>query len=372
MNAEDPVFLTELHDPVQPGSPDNQDYQLIISVGQKLDDGNGNVYVALEMLGTGQFGQVIKVGLEGTQNVYAMKITKSHDFFRLQADQEVNLLKYVCNNIDGDELSHISRIISFFDFKHHLCILFDLLSFDLYKIISFREFRGLPLVIIQPMLRQMLQVLVALKRIGIVHSDIKPENIVLSSVEAVNVILIDFGSARGIDQPCSFYIQSRYYRAPEVVLAIPHSYPIDIWSLACVAVELFLGVPLLPGQSEIHLLELIVEMFGQFPPEIVRASPRNNQLFNSDGTLKTEEEICALLGQQPTEFTPYLLFKSLPEIVMTYEMSLGTTPEEKEKETNRRALFIDLMLQMFALNPEQRITPEDALKHQFITTDFSQ
>lgn len=46
------------------------------------------------------------------------------------------------------------------------------------------------------------------------------------------------------------YVQSRFYRAPEVVLRIPYSPKVDIWSLGCIVAELFTGEPLFPGNSE--------------------------------------------------------------------------------------------------------------------------
>lgn len=58
------------------------------------------------------------------------------------------------------------------------------------------------------------------------------------------------------------YIQSRFYRSPEVILGLPFTYAIDMWSLGCVVAELFLGAPLLPGESEYHQLRRITDMQG--------------------------------------------------------------------------------------------------------------
>jgi dual specificity tyrosine-phosphorylation-regulated kinase 2/3/4 len=37
------------------------------------------------------------------------------------------------------------------------------------------------------------------------------------------------------------YIQSRFYRAPEIILGIPYTPAIDMWSFGCILVELFTG-----------------------------------------------------------------------------------------------------------------------------------
>jgi serine/threonine protein kinase len=46
------------------------------------------------------------------------------------------------------------------------------------------------------------------------------------------------------------YVQSRFYRAPEVILRIPYNTKVDMWSLGCIVAELFTGEPLFPGKNE--------------------------------------------------------------------------------------------------------------------------
>ncbi|XP_065672258.1 homeodomain-interacting protein kinase 1-like [Hydra vulgaris] len=65
------------------------------------------------------------------------------------------------------------------------------------------------------------------------------------------VKVVDYGSATHTSKAvASSYLQSRYYRAPEIILGLPFDEAIDMWSLGCVAAELFLGWPLYPGPSE--------------------------------------------------------------------------------------------------------------------------
>lgn len=60
-------------------------------------------------------------------------------------------------------------------------------------------------------------------------------------------------------------MQSRFYRSPEVLLGHPYTTAIDMWSLGCVAAELFLGLPLFPGACEYDLLLFIKEKLGYEP-----------------------------------------------------------------------------------------------------------
>lgn len=77
--------------------------------------------------------------------------------------------------------------------------------------------------------------------------------------------LIDFGSACFEGYTAHTYIQSRFYRSPEVLVGLPYDSAIDIWSLGCVAAELFLGLPILPGVHEHDQLSRITEMIGKVP-----------------------------------------------------------------------------------------------------------
>lgn len=96
----------------------------------------------------------------------------------------------------------------------------------------------------------------------IIHCDLKPENILICDAEAQKLKIVDFGSGCKTDQQVYTYVQSRFYRAPEVVLRIPYTTKVDIWSLGCIVAELFTGEPLFPGNNEQELLEYIMEVKG--------------------------------------------------------------------------------------------------------------
>ena len=62
------------------------------------------------------------------------------------------------------------------------------------------------------------------------------------------------------------YIQSRFYRAPEVILGAHYDYAIDMWSLGCLLAELYLGEPIFAGSNEQEQLSLIMQVLG-IPPK---------------------------------------------------------------------------------------------------------
>ena len=259
------------------------------------------------------------------------------------------------------------RAQDFFLYRNHLCLAFELLSLNLYELIRHNKFRGLSLSLVRVFISQILDAMAVLRDSRIIHCDLKPENVLLKNVEsgagvgvwvgvvgarmgagapvyglpgapsstrphhppirpptapgAGEVKVIDFGSACFENRTVYSYIQSRFYRSPEVgrlglgwmlagstagwmeswmgccwarsllsslcgcrtgsrpccthasacrlpdllparllqvVLGYPYAMSIDVWSLGCVAAELYLGLPLFPGACELDLLSRII------------------------------------------------------------------------------------------------------------------
>lgn len=65
------------------------------------------------------------------------------------------------------------------------------------------------------------------------------------------------------------YIQSRFYRSPEVLLGIPYDLAIDMWSLGCILVEMHTGEPLFSGANEVDQMNKIVEVLGMPPDNLL-------------------------------------------------------------------------------------------------------
>lgn len=91
--------------------------------------------------------------------------------------------------------------------------------------------------------------------------------------------LIDFGSACFEGHTSHTYIQSRFYRSPEVLIGLPYDSAIDMWSLGCVAAELFLGLPILPGVHEHDQLGRLCEMIGPLPDWMLEQGSKSNKYF---------------------------------------------------------------------------------------------
>lgn len=98
----------------------------------------------------------------------------------------------------------------------------------------------------------------------IIHRDVKPENVLVSSQGVVK--LCDFGFARlvsGQNEPYTEYVATRWYRAPELLVSDSHyGPPVDVWAIGCLFSEMMTGEPLLPGDSDVDQLYHTVKMFG--------------------------------------------------------------------------------------------------------------
>ena len=116
-----------------------------------------------------------------------------------------------------------------------------------------------------------MQGLCHLKECGIVHCDLKPENVIFTSDAKNEVKIVDLGSACSRKERGFAYVCSRYYRAPEMVLSRKADYTcaVDMWSLGCITAELYNGLPLFLASSQNELIEYQSLYCGGFNREDV-------------------------------------------------------------------------------------------------------
>ena len=136
--------------------------------------------------------------------------------------------------------------------------MFELLGKNLYEYLQLNNFVGLDLSLIKNYTIQILFSLLFLRNINIIHCDLKPENILIFPSNPNQIKVIDFGSSCFETERMYLYIQSRFYRAPEVILDLGYDYEIDMWSLGCILYELYIGSPLFSGINEMEQIYLIM------------------------------------------------------------------------------------------------------------------
>ncbi|XP_065206382.1 homeodomain-interacting protein kinase 2 isoform X3 [Planococcus citri] len=354
----------------QSGSADG-DYQL---VQHEVLYSMTTQYEVLEFLGRGTFGQVVKCWKKGTNEIVAIKILKNHPSYARQGQIEVSILSRLSQE-NADEFNFV-RAYECFQHKNHTCLVFEMLEQNLYDFLKQNKFSPLPLKYIRPILQQVLTALLKLKQLGLIHADLKPENIMLVDPvrQPYRVKVIDFGSASHVSKAvCNTYLQSRYYRAPEIILGLPFCEAIDMWSLGCVVAELFLGWPLYPGSSEYDQIRYISQTQGLPTEHMLNNASKTTKFFyrDMDSTypfwrLKTPEEHEAETAIKSKEARKYI-FNCLDDIG---QVNVPTDLEGGEllAEKADRREFIDLLKRMLTMDQvERRITPGEALNHAFVT-----
>lgn len=298
-------------------------------------------YEIIDLLGKGSFGQVVRCIDHKTGGLVAVKIIRNKKRFHQQALVEVNILKKL-REWDPNGSYNMIRFTQSFYFRQHLCISAELLDMNLYELIKLNSFRGFSLKIVRRFTKQILNSLLLLQQHKVIHCDLKPENVLLAHPLHTEIKVIDFGSSCFENEKVYTYIQSRFYRSPEVILGMTYGMPIDIWSLGCIMAELYSGVPIFPGENEQEQLACIMEVFG--PPEkhLIDKSTRRKVFFDS-------------LGK--------------PRLALS---SKGRRRRPSSKSLHQALkcddpAFLDFISKCLKWDPDRRMKPEDAIRHEFIT-----
>lgn len=368
--------LTKQSQPFNNDGFDNNQHDYILHVNDNLSDGRGNDFIVLDLLGTGTFGQVVKCRHLSTAEIVAVKVIKNQPAYFNQAWVEINILRILHRNNSHDDTRHVVKFYSHFIFRGHLCLVFERLSINLYELLKQNSYVGVNCETLRTFLSQLLSALNVLVQSEVIHCDLKPENILLENLDTAQVKIIDFGSACQLHYPVYSYVQSRFYRAPEVLLGCPeYDSKIDMWSLGCVAGELFLGIPLFPGQNEMNMVSRIVEMLGDLPDRFLHRCRHTSKFFNSSRSseyaaddmhvfqLKSVSQYEQENNVSLPEWKRFFKEKKLRDIIMTYPFR---TPEPHTQENEARESFIDLLSGMLKIDPRDRWTPAEALQHPFM------
>ncbi|KAK2496860.1 hypothetical protein MC885_013091, partial [Smutsia gigantea] len=338
-------------------------------------------YDIIEVLGRGTFGEVAKGRRRSTGEMVAIKILENDGSRSRIIKNELKLLHCV-RDLDPEE-AHVIRFLEFFHDAVKFYLVFELLEQNLFEFQKENNFAPLPARHIRTVTLQLLRALTRLKELAIIHADLKPENIMLVDQTRCpfRVKVIDFGSAsifsevRYVKEP---YIQSRFYRAPEILLGLPFCEKVDVWSLGCIMAELHLGWPLYPGNSEYDQVRYICETQGLPKPHLLHAARKAHHFFKRnpypDATnpwqLKSSADYLAETKVPPLERRKYTL-KSLDQIETVNSGRAATQLPFPDREAlaehaDLRSM-VELIKRMLTWESHERISPSAALQHPFVS-----
>ncbi|EDS34335.1 Dual specificity tyrosine-phosphorylation-regulated kinase [Culex quinquefasciatus] len=345
---------------------DDENHDYIIKNGEKFLDR----YEIDSLIGKGSFGQVVKAYDHEEECQVAIKIIKNKRPFLSQAQIEVNLLEMM-NRADAENKYYIVKLKRHFMWRNHLCLVFELLSYNLYDLLRNTNFRGVSLNLTRKFAQQLCTALLFLssQELNIIHCDLKPENILLCNPKRSAIKIVDFGSSCQLGQRIYQYIQSRFYRSPEVLLGIPYDLAIDMWSLGCILVEMHTGEPLFSGSNEADQINKIVEVLGMPPKHILDQAHKTRKFFEklSDGSYVLRKTQNQRKYKAPGS-------RKLHDILGVETGGPGGRRHgEPGHSVSDYLKFKDLILRMLDYDPKTRCTPYYALQHNFFkrTSDES-
>ncbi|CAE6496365.1 unnamed protein product [Rhizoctonia solani] len=299
-------------------------------------------YEIIDTLGKGSFGQVLQCRDHCTGLSVGIKIIRNKKRFHHQALVEIKILESL-KKWDPEQKSHVLNMVEYFTFRNHLCIVTELLSINLYELIKANGFAGFTTALIRRFTSQMLASLVLMRQHRIVHCDLKPENVLLLHPAKSALKVIDFGSSCFEHEKVYTYIQSRFYRSPEVILGMNYHMAIDMWSLGCILAELYTGFPIFPGENEQEQLACIMEVLGVPDKDLINRSSRKRLFFESNGQPRP------VVNSKGRRRRPGS--KTLAQVLRCDD-----------------EMFVDFIAKCLIWDPERRIKPQPALRHPFIAS----
>ncbi|KAA8542944.1 hypothetical protein F0562_024096 [Nyssa sinensis] len=307
-------------------------------------------YHVTEYLGSAAFSKAIQAHDLHTGMDVCLKIIKNNKDFFDQSLDEIKLLKFV-NKHDPADKYHILRLYDYFYYREHLLIVCELLKANLYEFHKFNRESGGEVYFTMPRLQsitiQCLEALQFLHGLGLIHCDLKPENILVKSYSRCEVKVIDLGSSCfETDHLCS-YVQSRSYRAPEVILGLPYDKKIDIWSLGCILAELCTGSVLFQNDSPATLLARVMGIIGSIDQDMLAKGHDTYKYFTKNHMLYERN--------QDTNRLEYLIPKKTS---LRHRLPMGDQG------------FIDFVAHLLEINPKKRPSASEALKHPWLSYPY--
>uniref|UniRef100_A0A2A4J9G2 non-specific serine/threonine protein kinase n=1 Tax=Heliothis virescens TaxID=7102 RepID=A0A2A4J9G2_HELVI len=336
---------------------DDTDGYYVIRIGDVIN----NRYTIKSILGQGVFANVVRAQDNEDGNDYvAIKIIRNNDLMYRTSLKEIAILKEI-RQADPDNKYHCVQFFGYFMHKGHLCLLLESLHMDLRSVIKkYGKHHGINLKALISYSRQLLLALRLLKKLGIIHADIKPDNILVN--EKKNILkLCDFGSAtKNDDNEPTPYLVSRFYRAPEIILGVPYKHGVDVWSAACTIFEMATGKIMFTGSSNNKMLKCFMDLKGKFSSRLIKKGKFKDQHFNYNNNFLFHKKDEFTGREKVVEMSNIPISRDLIyELKKSYKNAFAT-------EERKLSQLKDLLDRMTTLDSSQRISVTDCLKHPFI------
>lgn len=309
----------------------------------------GGRYRVVETCSSGTFSNAFICLDRETRNTVVVKAYRKQSYYTLSGKREIQVMKLL-NQLDPAQQFFV-RLLGDFQQRGHVCIVLERYGMSLLDALAARNFESFGLKAIASIILQVAQALNVMHKNGMIHTDIKLENILLpvgfdpiagfADTRKIDIRLIDFSSIAQTRRWNKYLVTTRAYRAPEIMMGLRWGFECDIWSLGCLFVELIFGKIVFDSKSDIEHLFLIQHMIGPFPKWMVE------ECVNAD--------VCA--GMIGGLIDPSVLDSDVRRMLLqeeTLREKLGDNPD-----------LVDLVLKMLEPDPFARISLDELIEHPF-------
>ncbi|KAJ7945800.1 Kinase AFC1 [Quillaja saponaria] len=354
------------------GSPpwrdDDKDGHYMFAVGDNLT----SRYKIHNKMGEGTFGQVLECWDRERKEMVAIKIVRGIKKYREAAMIEIEVLQQLGKHDKGG--NRCVQIRNWFDYRNHICIVFEKLGPSLYDFLRKNNYRSFPIDLVREIGRQLLECVAFMHDLRMIHTDLKPENILLVSPDYIKVPdyknssrspssylkrvpkssaikVIDFGSTTYERQDQNYIVSTRHYRAPEVIFGLGWSYPCDIWSVGCIIVELCTGEALFQTHENLEHLAMMERVLGPLTQTMLKRTDRHAEKYVRRGRLDWPDGATSRESIKAVMKLP-----RLQNLIMQHvDHSAGD--------------LIHLLQGLLKYDPSERLTAREALRHPFFMRD---
>ncbi|XP_068637329.1 serine/threonine-protein kinase AFC1-like [Aristolochia californica] len=352
-----------------PCRADDKDGHYVFALGENLSP----CYRILSKMGEGTFGQVLDCWDMERKEAVAVKVIRSTNKYRDAAMIEIDVLQRLARHDLGS--SCCVQIRNWFDYRNHICIVFEKLGPSLYDFLRKNSYRAFPIDLVRDLGRQLLESVAFMHDLRLIHTDLKPENILLVSSECIRVPdykfvsrsskdgayykclpksssikLIDFRSTTFEHQDHTYVVSTRHYLAPEVILGLGWNYSCDLWSVGCILVELCSGEALFQTHENLEHLAMMEWVLGPLPKHMVhRADRRSEKYFKRGMRLDWPDGATSRESMKAVWKLPRL--QNL--VMQLVDHSAGD--------------LIDLLQGLLEYDPDERLKAREALRHPIVT-----
>jgi len=291
---------------------------------------------------------------EKDKHVVAIKIVRSIKRYYDSAKIEADIIEDV-NRRGQRGVTHCAILYDTFSFQGHYCMVLEALGPSLYDFLKGQKYHPFPIHCVRDFAQQLLETLEFLHSFRLIHTDLKPENILLlngrkvpqrggySIPESTRIKVIDFGGATYDNEKKGSIVNTRQYRAPEVILGVGWSMPSDLWSIGCILAELYQGELLFATHDNTEHLALIERIVGPFPRAMLRRAKNVaivDAAFDSGGSHRMERVLRA-------DQLSYVKRTAPLESILAYDED---------------AWFLRLLRRILVIDPDERATARECLR----------